>query len=172
MDEEICEFSFLDELERSFSTEAVRDSPELFSCGACTKPSRVIFFLHEHLHSHGNSGSYYYDGFLRTAFPKYGSHCSYTQTADNDTLTEVPIDITLSTTIANHRVDTSQQTDKNVKHKHDRAKYKRPSKNERRKTKRNVRNTQAVVEIKEDIADSKEGILDNRLGTGGCPGTM
>lgn len=52
-----------------------------YCCGACSKKFDTICHLHEHLRcNHKSGGSYHYDHYLRTAFPKYDSFCRYTQT--------------------------------------------------------------------------------------------
>ncbi|WAR04809.1 ZNF93-like protein [Mya arenaria] len=53
----------------------------LFRCGTCKRKFKTLCFLHKHLMSHLRStGSYHYDDVLKTAFPKYESCCSSTQT--------------------------------------------------------------------------------------------
>jgi hypothetical protein len=54
--------------------------PGCFRCGSCAKKFMTICKLHDHLHDHCFGGSYHYDHLLKTAFPKYDTTCSYTQT--------------------------------------------------------------------------------------------
>ncbi|XP_045209610.2 uncharacterized protein LOC123561365 [Mercenaria mercenaria] len=54
--------------------------PGCYRCGSCTKTFMTICKLHDHLQDHCFGGSYHYDHLLKTAFPKYDTACSYSQT--------------------------------------------------------------------------------------------
>ena len=56
-----------------------------FYCGACGQDFPTICQVHEHMQGkHMSKGSYHYNSFLRTAFPKYDSVCCFTQTIHED----------------------------------------------------------------------------------------
>lgn len=56
-----------------------------YKCGSCYKMFEVICALHDHLQDHCFGGSYHYDHLLRTAYPKFDTTCSYSQTNIKDT---------------------------------------------------------------------------------------
>ena len=51
-----------------------------YKCGACNTSFELICALHDHLQDHCIGGSYHYDHLLRTAYPKYDTTCTYSQT--------------------------------------------------------------------------------------------
>lgn len=56
---------------------------ERYQCGVCSETFCTICRLHNHLTMyHLLNGSYQYDYFIRTAFPKYDSLCQFTQTEE------------------------------------------------------------------------------------------
>jgi hypothetical protein len=54
-----------------------------YICGSCCSKFISICLLHHHLELHGSGGSYHFDHISHTAFPKYDTFCSFTQT-END----------------------------------------------------------------------------------------
>ncbi|KAL4228611.1 hypothetical protein ACF0H5_011661 [Mactra antiquata] len=71
-----------------------KHKPGCYRCGSCQRAFATICKLHDHFQDHCVGGSYHYDHLLKTAFPKYDTACSYTQTPDNfvkeaDTCTEI-----------------------------------------------------------------------------------
>lgn len=51
-----------------------------FICGGCFSRFISICHLHKHLEKHGSGGSYHFDHISQTAYPKYDTFCSFTQT--------------------------------------------------------------------------------------------
>ena len=51
-----------------------------YICGSCSSKFISICLLHHHLELHGSGGSYHFDHNSHTAFPKYDTFCSFTQT--------------------------------------------------------------------------------------------
>lgn len=64
-----------------------------YKCGACNKLFEFICALHDHIEDHCVGGSYHYDHLLRTAYPKYDTTCTYSQTLVNDSDVENKTDI-------------------------------------------------------------------------------
>ncbi|WAR05303.1 ZN112-like protein, partial [Mya arenaria] len=52
----------------------------LLTCGSCLQKFTDILYLHVHMKSHGNGGSYSYDHVQSTAYPKKETNCSAVQT--------------------------------------------------------------------------------------------
>ncbi|KAL4228800.1 hypothetical protein ACF0H5_011840 [Mactra antiquata] len=55
-------------------------NPKKYVCGCCYSRFVTICHLHEHLQIHGDGGSYHFDHCSKTAYPKYDTFCSFTQT--------------------------------------------------------------------------------------------
>lgn len=51
-----------------------------YICGGCFSRFISICHLHKHLENHGSGGSYHFDHISQTAYPKYDTFCSFTQT--------------------------------------------------------------------------------------------
>ncbi|XP_045210031.2 zinc finger protein 227-like [Mercenaria mercenaria] len=74
--------------------EKVNSSRESYHCGVCSQTFCTICRLHNHLTTyHLFNGSYHYDNFIQTAFPKYESLCQFTQTEGLDFNREGEFDI-------------------------------------------------------------------------------
>ncbi|XP_045207183.2 uncharacterized protein LOC123559432 [Mercenaria mercenaria] len=54
-----------------------------YICGGCLSKFISICHLHKHLENHGSGGSYHFDHVSHTAYPKYDTFCSFTQTDDD-----------------------------------------------------------------------------------------
>ena len=55
----------------------------MFQCGGCQVKYDDLINLHKHLQaSHNSTGSYFYNGDLKVAFPKYDTVCKGTQTSE------------------------------------------------------------------------------------------
>lgn len=60
-----------------------QNSNQTYHCGVCSETFCTICRLHNHLTTyHLLNGSYQYDYFIQTAFPKYDSLCQFTQTEE------------------------------------------------------------------------------------------
>lgn len=62
----------------------VDDANMIFSCGGCDLSFYSICKLHAHIKSHDQSGSYFYSELTRTAYPKFGTCCTGSQTEECD----------------------------------------------------------------------------------------
>ncbi|XP_053407642.1 zinc finger protein 836-like [Mercenaria mercenaria] len=59
----------------------IRDTHlNVYRCGGCNTIFETICVLHTHMQSHTSGGSYHYNHFFSTAFPKYGCSCIGSQT--------------------------------------------------------------------------------------------
>ena len=67
-------------------------SDDMFKCGSCNSSFETICNLHAHCMKHSNGGSYHFDSFTATAFPKYDTTCAYTQYASKDVAVTVESD--------------------------------------------------------------------------------
>lgn len=63
-------------------SEFIKTKLKKYTCSACASGFATVCLLHEHLKFHGSGGSYHYDHVSNTAYPKYDTFCSYTQTED------------------------------------------------------------------------------------------
>lgn len=54
----------------------------LYHCGGCLQKFYIICKLHNHIKSHNQDGSYYYSEVTKTAYPKFNTCCTGTQTKD------------------------------------------------------------------------------------------
>ena len=56
----------------------------IYICGSCSDTFTTICTLHDHVLDYEFGGSYYYDGFTKTAFPKHRAAMTETQTTSDD----------------------------------------------------------------------------------------
>lgn len=54
----------------------------LYHCGGCLQKFYIICKLHNHIKTHNQDGSYYYSEVMKTAYPKFNTCCTGTQTED------------------------------------------------------------------------------------------
>ena len=89
-----CHICFLSQHANNAKGNILNDRTESYHCGVCSQTFCTICCLHNHLTTyHLLSGSYHYDYFIQTAFPKYESLCQFTQTEDLDFNREGVFDI-------------------------------------------------------------------------------